>query len=111
MKECSFARIHYSYTNSLINKLCFKLIRAGTTNYHLGGNFFQFSDGSLAWGAHLYVPKILNNYETMFGSKPKEFALHLLRRIILRLIPLFYLMPLVLSIFNQSFELFNGNSL
>jgi hypothetical protein len=45
-----------------------------TPKYHLGGDFYRDSDGTLAWGAHLYISKLLNNYETMFGSTAKEFA-------------------------------------
>ena len=42
----------------------------GQPKYHLGGDFFRDKDGTLAWGAHTYVKKMLVNYEIMFGSLP-----------------------------------------
>jgi hypothetical protein len=60
--------------NSLINEHGFKLKGVGTPTYYLGGDFYCDSDFNLAWGAHLYVSKMLSNYETLIGSKPKEFA-------------------------------------
>jgi hypothetical protein len=62
------------FFDSLINDHGFKLKGVGIPKYHLGGDFYRDSDGTLAWGAHSYVSKMLTNYETMFGSKPKEFA-------------------------------------
>jgi hypothetical protein len=46
----------------------------GTPTYHHGRDFYHDSDGTLIWGAHLYVSKMLTNYETMFVFKPKYLA-------------------------------------
>jgi hypothetical protein len=64
---------------------------------------FSATDGTLAWGAHSYVSKMLNNYETMFKTKPKE-----LKMIILRLIPLLCLMHLARSTINHKLDLSSG---
>jgi hypothetical protein len=60
------------FFDSLINEHGFKLKVVGTPTYHLGGHFYRDSDGTLVWGAHSYVSIMFSNYETMFGSKPKE---------------------------------------
>jgi hypothetical protein len=60
--------------DSLINKHGFKLKGVGTPKYHLGGDLYRNSDGTLAWGPHFIISKMLTNYETMFKCKPKEFA-------------------------------------
>jgi hypothetical protein len=39
--------------------------------YHRGGDFLHDADGTVAWGAQVYMNKILTNYEIMFGCKPK----------------------------------------
>ena len=89
MKDC---RTHYEYVlvyvddlmfigkepqaffDSLTNEHGFKLKGVGKPSYHLGGDFFRDSDGTLAWGAKSYVSKMLTSYETMFGCKPKEYS-------------------------------------
>jgi hypothetical protein len=62
-----------SFFDSLINDHQFQLKGVGKPTYHLGGDFFRDSDGTLAWGANSYVKKMLINYDTMFGCKPKEY--------------------------------------
>ena len=52
----------------------YKLKGVGDPAFHLGGNFFRDSDGTLAWGAESYIKKMLVNYEIMFGCKPKEWG-------------------------------------
>ena len=89
MKDCT---THYEYVlvyvddlmfigkkpqeffDSLKDEHGFNLKGVGTPSYHLGGDFFRDPDGTFAWGAQSYVAKMLINYETMFGSKPKEFG-------------------------------------
>jgi hypothetical protein len=63
-----------AFFDSLINDHNFQLKGVGKPSYHLGGDFFRDADGTLAWGASSYVKKMLGNYETMFGSKPKEYS-------------------------------------
>jgi hypothetical protein len=77
------------FFNSLINEHGFKLKGLGTPKYHLGGDYYCYSDGTLAWGDQSYVSKILTDYETMFGSKPKKIS------------TLICLMTLALSIINH----------
>jgi hypothetical protein len=64
----------HAFFDSLTTEHSFQLKGVGKPSYHLGGDFFRDSDGTLAWGAQSYVEKMLINYETMFGSKPKEYS-------------------------------------
>jgi hypothetical protein len=51
----------------------------GTSKYLLGGDFYRNLDGTLAWGAHSYVSKMLNNYETIVEiHAPYTFVLQYL---------------------------------
>jgi hypothetical protein len=73
------------FFDSLTTEHGFKLKGIGKPSYHLGKDFFCDSDSTLAWGAQLYVEKMLINYETMFGYRPKEYSLlQWLKRIIRR---------------------------
>jgi hypothetical protein len=74
MKLCKIGKKPQQFFDSLINDHGFKLKGVGIPKYHLCGDFFRDSDGTLPWGAHSYVSNMMTNYETMFGSKPKEFA-------------------------------------
>ena len=62
------------FFNDLTDKYNYKLKGVGPPSYHLGGDFFRDPDGTLAWGASSYAKKMLINYETMFGVKPKEYS-------------------------------------
>jgi hypothetical protein len=53
----------------------FKLKGVGEPSYHLGGDFFHDSDGTLAWGAASYVKQMVANYEVVFGEKPTKYSL------------------------------------
>ncbi len=44
----------------------------GPPKYHLGGNFGEDKDGTLWYGSHTYVEKMLSSYERHFGSLPKK---------------------------------------
>jgi hypothetical protein len=90
----------HQFFDSLINDHGYKLKGVGTPTYHLGGDFYRDSDGTLAWGALLYVSKMLNKYETMFGCRPKEFATPMIEKDHPE-IETSDLMPLVLSINNH----------
>jgi hypothetical protein len=60
--------------DALKNIYNYNLAGVGEPSYHLGGNFFRDSDGTLAWGAQSYVKKMLLTYEKLFGQNPKEFS-------------------------------------
>jgi Reverse transcriptase (RNA-dependent DNA polymerase) len=60
------------FLDTLTEKYHYQLKGVGKPSYHLGGDFFRDPDGTLAWGASTYVKKMLINFETMFGAKPKE---------------------------------------
>jgi Reverse transcriptase (RNA-dependent DNA polymerase) len=61
-----------SFFSALTDTYGYKLKGVGKPTYHLGGDFFRDPDGTLVWGATSYIKKMLINYETMFGFKPKE---------------------------------------
>ena len=60
------------FMEALTTKYKYKLKGVGSPSYHLGGDFFRDPDGTLAWGASSYIKKMIINYTTMFGEKPKE---------------------------------------
>jgi hypothetical protein len=62
------------FFQSLTETYNFKLNGVGEPSYHLGGDFFHDSDGTLAWGAASYVKKMVENYEVMFGEKPIKYS-------------------------------------
>jgi hypothetical protein len=47
----------------------------GPMSYHLGANIYRDTDGTLCFGAKSYIGRMMINYETMFGEKPKEYNL------------------------------------
>ena len=49
-----------------------KLKRVGPINYHLGCGYTRDEDGTLAADPRKYVEEILESYEKMFGSKPRQ---------------------------------------
>ena len=53
-------------------KYGYKLKGDGPILYHLGSDFKQDLDGTLAWGAETYIDKMMANYECMFGVQPKK---------------------------------------
>jgi hypothetical protein len=67
-----FGKDPQSFFNELTNKYNYKLKGVGPPVYHLGGDFFRDKDNTLAWGTNSYVKKMIQNYEIMFGEKPKE---------------------------------------
>jgi hypothetical protein len=69
-----FGKNPIDFFNSLTRDYQYKLKGVGSPTYHLGGDFSRDSDGTLAWGASSYVKKMLINFETMFGTKPKEYS-------------------------------------
>jgi hypothetical protein len=60
------------FFEALVKNYKYKLKGTGPPKYHLGGDFFRDNDGTLGWGAHTYIKKVLVNYEIMFGKQPTE---------------------------------------
>jgi hypothetical protein len=58
---------------TLENTRKFKLKGVGSLTYHLGCDYFWDKDGTLRNGPRKYIGNIMDQYENMFGSKPKEF--------------------------------------
>jgi Reverse transcriptase (RNA-dependent DNA polymerase) len=51
-----------------------KLKGVGPLTYHLGCNYFCDKDGTLCYGPRKYISKIMDQYENIFGCKPKEYT-------------------------------------
>ena len=49
----------------------YKLKGVEEPRYHLGGDFWRDPDGTLAFGAKTYIKRMVDNYEMLFGEKPK----------------------------------------
>jgi hypothetical protein len=53
----------------------FKLKGVGSLTHHLGYDYFCDKDGTLCYGPRkYYITKIMDQYENMFGCKPKEYT-------------------------------------
>ena len=52
----------------------YKLKGIEEPKYHLGGDFFRDKDGTLCYGAQTYIKRMISNYKTMFGDKPREYV-------------------------------------
>jgi Reverse transcriptase (RNA-dependent DNA polymerase) len=46
----------------------------GPVEYHLGCNYFRDKDGTLCFGPCKYIDKLIEQFETVFGTKPKEYT-------------------------------------
>ncbi len=67
-----------SLINALTQKHNFKLKGTGPIAFHLGCNFFHDEDGIMCMAPRKYIKKMEDNYECMFGTKPKtEYSLPL----------------------------------
>jgi hypothetical protein len=60
-------------TKCLEEKHLFKLKGTGPLEYHLGCNYFKDDTGTLCFGPRKYVEKMMDQYERMFGTKPREY--------------------------------------
>jgi hypothetical protein len=60
-----------SLTDVLRDKHKFKLKGTGPIEFHLGCDFFREDNGTLCMAPRKYIDKMLQNYERMFGEKPK----------------------------------------
>ena len=52
----------------------FKFKGIGPLNYHLGCDYFRDGDGTLCCCPKKYIAKMIDQYEKMFGSKPREYT-------------------------------------
>ena len=52
----------------------FKLKGVGPLTYHLGCDYFRDKDGTLCYGPKKYINKMMDQFERMFGSKPREYT-------------------------------------
>jgi hypothetical protein len=52
----------------------FKLKGVGPLTYHLGCDYFRDKDGTLCYGPRKYIGKIMDQFEQIFGCKPKEYT-------------------------------------
>ena len=68
------ARNPKEIVETLQEKHQFKLKSVGPLTYHLGCDYFRDSDGTLCYGPRKYIGKIIDQYEKMFGSKPREYT-------------------------------------
>ena len=60
-----------SITDTLMEKYEFKLKGTGPITFHLGCDFFRDKDGVLCMAPKRYIEKMIDTYESMFGTKPK----------------------------------------
>ena len=60
-----------SITDTLMEKYEFKLKGTGPITFHLGCDFFRDSEGVMCMAPKRYIEKMIDSYESMFGSKPK----------------------------------------
>jgi Reverse transcriptase (RNA-dependent DNA polymerase) len=63
-----------SIINSTEEHHDFKLKGTGPLQYHLGCDYFHDNTGTLCFGPRKYIEKMIEQYERMFGCKPKEFT-------------------------------------
>ena len=63
-----------SITDSLVNVFNFKLKGTGPIEFHLGCDFFRDEDGVLCYAPRKYIEKLIDNYERVFGRKPKQYT-------------------------------------
>jgi hypothetical protein len=68
------ARNPEEIVNKLQEQHKFKLKGVGSLTYHLGCDYFRDNDGTLCYGPRKYISKILDQYQNMFGCKPREYT-------------------------------------
>ena len=56
---------------ALENKYKSKLNVTGPISFHIGCDFFRYSNGVLCFNPHKYIYKMVQTYMTMFGKNPK----------------------------------------
>jgi hypothetical protein len=68
------ARDPRDITRTLQESHKFKLKGVGLLTYHVGCDYFHDKDGTLCYCPRKYIGKIMDQYEDMFGSKPKVYT-------------------------------------
>ena len=68
------AKDSLAITKCLEEKHLFKLKGTGPLQYHLGCDYFKDDMGTLCSGPRKYIEKMMDQYEKMFGMKPKEYT-------------------------------------
>ena len=63
-----------SIVQELETKYGFSLKGTGPTSYHLGIDYFRDSNGVLCMAPKKYIDKMIDAYERMFGSKPRQVS-------------------------------------
>jgi hypothetical protein len=61
-------------TTLLESQYQFKLKGVGPLQYHLGCDYFCDNEGTLCFGPRKYINKMIEQFEKMFGTKPKEYT-------------------------------------
>ena len=59
---------------SIIIQLHYKLKGTGPIQYHPGYDYFIDDDGTLAYAPRKYIQKLITDFNTMFGHKPKHYS-------------------------------------
>jgi hypothetical protein len=60
--------------NNLKAKHSLNFKGVGPISFHLGCDFQRDEDGTLSFGPKKYIEKMLDNYERVFGEKPREYS-------------------------------------
>jgi hypothetical protein len=59
------------FIDVLVEQHKFKLKGTGPISFHLGCDFFREEDNTLCMAPRKYIDKMIQNYERMFGEKPR----------------------------------------
>ena len=60
-------------TDILTEEHNFKLKGTGAISFHLGCDFYRDGDNVLCYAPKKYIIKLLDNFERLFGQKPKQY--------------------------------------
>jgi hypothetical protein len=60
------------FVDILQNVHKFKTKGTGPISFHLGMDFIRDDDGTLCLSPVKYIEELINNYEKLFGEKPKQ---------------------------------------
>jgi hypothetical protein len=63
-----------SITTALEDEHHFKLKGTVPLTYHLGCDYFKDNNKTLCYGPRKYIEKMIDQFERMFGAKPREYT-------------------------------------